>query len=1339
MIKVAVNTFTGGMNKDISKELIPANKYLDAQNYRLVTTEGNTTGSLENIKGNKFILDIVDSGSLADGYTYMVVKDDIVYNGDTKTVGTTFVANATTTYTGDGYAINWTNTVVTGSIIGACQLRDDIILFTTDNTGTTPTARGNRIYKLRVDLTTENQTSLTLLYDDTYNVDDSSLKFSTAYPIRAIGKYETPNIQKVYWTDGYNNFRYANVAAELTVDGDPYVSDGDYMAIDKFETLPKITVTKPVLKNIVGGRINTGMIAYAYQLYITNGAETSISPLSDPIHVVLDNEYLSNTDNYNGDTESINSGKGFVMEIANTDIGYNRLRLIRIHYTYINSVPEIFVANDIQISTAGGTIEVTDIGDDLYELTVDEFTLASTELFVAGDIASKDNRLFASNITKSEFIVDTFDTRAVRFNASGTANVYDSADNYVTPVSITTPTEDTTVEWDAHGWANYDTEHDGVNKFNDPTKDGNATYQYMYQSNGSTVGAEGKNIKIDFETETITLDSSGSDTTFSASPPTDGADLSYTNYASPWKGGKLSWQRDEVYRLFVVFGNDRGQTADPKWICDLRMPSLHDANHLNTSDQTVEPSVLAVENGANIETTRLYPRIYFKRFPDNATWAQIHRVKRGRSDRFVVTQGLAIPTGFDSGTTTCLPDKLDEALMAEGGVEIFKLVSPDININRNISKQANDYLQHVTTFTTVYYPAIDTTDGYGRYLGKLKANTRLAYSDNTKTVINDAVTIMPSTESTDYITLDGKKYSNYYVHDTDPYVQGKGCTGLLISYDNSSWTPEALTYTIINYKSNVYGSQYGGHTYEDRMANISIPCSDIIVDELNWYDINYGDTFINYFDVSTVLYDLSKSSIGHTVSESIYVPLESSVNCELRHDPSCSHLTYNNTAATLRQEYKGSHVIGADANERTYEQEYNLYLYNTVYSQQIDLKAVISLVVDKSLETEFDSMIKASNLKSNGEVTDSWTKFGVNEFIEVDSIYGPVNALDTFNNKLFFFQDRGFGLLAVNDRSLITDANSAQLVLGTGGVLDRYDYISTIIGCKDKFSVANGMSGLFWFDRTNNFIIKYSDSIDKVSVSKGIQSYLDSNVYSTQSVIAHPDIYNAEILFTFFVGDGGSSSDSFTLAYSENFDAFISFYSFIPNIYIPFHNRYLTTTRSEYCGSAFDLNYLFLHDSNLYPRCNFYGLYPYETSRYFDSTIKLVYNQDYHFTKAFDDLIFSSNVYYNGIDLYNQSLNSIRCYNDFQNTDWTTLTYKTNLERRERGWTTVVPRNKVDVDLTSNPDIFAAGNLNSDPTRLFRERIRDKYMVLDTLFTNSATKDKIVLNNLACKYRVSYR
>lgn len=1277
MGKQIVNTFVGGMNKDIDKSLISSKSYLDAHNFRSITTKGGTTGSLENIKGNYLLSGVggnIDAGQF---------------------------------------------------IIGTSEIRDKLVLFTTNNTSTTPNGGNSQIYVMELDLETETQTSLTKIYDDNLNAGlavSDFLNFSTAYPIKAIARYETPNIQKIYWTDGYNNLRYINIVNDLTISGLPYAIAGDYMSVDKFESSPNITVVKPTLYNVVGGRIKTGIVAYAYQLYIMNGAESVISPISDPIHVVVDNDFLADTRNYGGDTEPVNSGKGFIIRVNNQDSGYNRLRLIRLQYYTINSIPEIIIAKDIDISTSPSIISITDAGDTVGELTLDEFNLSSTELFICQDIASKDNRLFAANISKSEFTVSDWDARAVRFKAGSNSVLLDSAGAPSTVTIIPPVDPDIPADWDTAGWDDYVEDHDGINSFNNPTYDGNVAYQYMYQSDGTTLGAEGKNVKIDFETEIIELDTSNSNTTFYATPPTDGTDLSYKSYASIWKGGKLSWQRDEVYRLFVVFGNNRGQVSDPKWICDLRMPSLHDATYSNLSTYHMLTGI--------IDTERLYPRILFKSFPTNATWAQIHRVKRDRQDRFVVAQGLAIPT-YDGPGTNYKPSQLLDPLRTTDGVNLVKLVSPDININKNVSKQATDYIEYVTNFSGDVLHVTRTTEVtvIFRDVFKLKTNNLVAYSDNTKSNIEDAFVITPASTSVDYVTIDGKTYSNY-----SPVSWTKGSTGLLISYTNDSWSAEGESFVIVNYKSNVYGSQYGGHTNEDRMRNISIPCSDVIpYTSVGYNDINYGDTFLNYFDVNTGLYDLAGVATS-AVAESAYVVLESSINSDLRHDTSSAHIVYTNELSALTQEYAGTHMISVGPITLTYEQADDLYGYNTVYSQQIDAKPAISLVVDKILETEFDCMIKASNYKNNGEITDSWTKFGVNEFIEVDTIYGPINALYTYNNKLIYFQDKAFGLASVNDRSLINDTASAQLVLGTGGVLDRFDYVSTNTGCQDKFSVVSSKMGVYWYDRLLNFIDQYSTSLTNLTKVKMIQSYFDNSTVIADTFKAHAyaDTKNDEILFSFLKE---SVTNGFTISYNELVDSFVSFYDFVPTIYVPYNQRYLTTTSTHYNGSGFDRNRLFLHDSDIADRAYFYGLTADLVERYVNSTLTILFNPEYESTKVFDSLFYISNASSTTADIFYNTFSYIRCYNDFQNTSTITLTPSVNIERREREWTLVIPRNAVNANVSTNPNI----TIDVDTNQLFKERMRDKYLIGVFTYINDGSYDKFTVTNMGLRYRTSFR
>src|SRR5574343_661163 len=247
---------------------------------------------------------------------------------------------------------------------------------------------------------------------------------------------------------------------------------------------------------------------------------------------------------------------------------------------------------------------------------------------------------------------------------------------------------------------------------------------------------------------------------------------------------------------------------------------------------------------------------------------------------------------------------------------------------------------------------------------------------------------------------------------------------------------------------------------------------------------------------------------------------------------------------------------------------------------------------------------------------------------------------------MFYWQDKSFGRLSINERSLITDNNASQLVLGTGGVLDRYDYISDRVGCKDKFSISRGKKGVYWYDRVNNMLQIYSDRVDSLSRSKGVQSYLDSNYISTVKVLSAYDLENDEILYTFI---NSGVTNSFRLSYNELMEVFVSRYTYIPSLYIPFDNKLLTTTTNTFCKGLFNLNRIFLLNSsyNTTKRCYFYGLSHDDYEMFHDSTFKILFNQEYDSTKVFDNLYFITNLYNcSGTEVYDITFNQIRCYND---------------------------------------------------------------------------------------------
>jgi len=184
----------------------------------------------------------------------------------------------------------------------------------------------------------------------------------------------------------------------------------------------------------------------------------------------------------------------------------------------------------------------------------------------------------------------------------------------------------------------------------------------------------------------------------------------------------------------------------------------------------------------------------------------------------------------------------------------------------------------------------------------------------------------------------------------------------------------------------------------------------------------------------------------------------------------------------------------------------------------------------------------------------------------------------------------------------------------------------------------------------------------------------------------------------------------------------------------------------DYSTTAYSKVYM--HNKGNY--CKFYDIvYP--------STIKTIINNHPLNTKVFDSLSWSTTsikdtpyIYIDDINDYiaednnipyiNDTFSEIRCYNEYENTDWTTLVStgaNRNLKKTEQTFKFQIPRNKVNYD---------TNNINTksifDPTVLtkttFGERLRDKYMIVDLEYDNTLS-NRFMVNNLKSNYRPSYR
>jgi hypothetical protein len=523
-----------------------------------------------------------------------------------------------------------------------------------------------------------------------------------------------------------------------------------------------------------------------------------------------------------------------------------------------------------------------------------------------------------------------------------------------------------------------------------------------------------------------------------------------------------------------------------------------------------------------------------------------------------------------------------------------------------------------------------------------------------------------------------------------------GAETQLISF-NTSGLPTPDTSNIYSYSSMrlpIYLTsyeryiidQYGGWLRSSRYANEYILTNHFQPWDKNTSEAEYptglvtngvygGDTYVNYFDwqrTNINYFEGSGWNIGNSPQDefppfglAVFFPCETSFNTEL--NINFQHASVRSDAAS------GSDTISL-AN----------YIYNDALSQQNTINIFLSKAFNQTNVLYEPHTIYGTEPKLDNERLDSWRNFLINNALTVNGNYGEINRLVQFKDKLFYYQNDGFGVASVDERVLANEADVTQTQLGTGTLLQRFDYVSTETGAKHSFAVEVTGSAIYHYDAFINKLFKYSMSqggLAPLTDIKGLSgffrtAFIDTELKSRDKItlnqftrVGISSGYNSEyntVYFTFFAKYDEETQINYTIAYNELLDAFESFYDFHPSLYINMRKRFLSidpTQPSE------------VYSHNLGLRNTFYGTT-------FPSYIKFRVNENSDFVKTFDNFIINTEV----IDVAtNQQLaETITTYgisNDYQIVNETI----SNFTQKIRSWRKQIPRDETNPNLTIKP------------------------------------------------------
>ncbi len=1253
--------------------------------------------------------------------------------------------------------------------IGYGIINDDIYIFSTNCKDINPQSTGNgigQIWKLTYDNIgfDASLSTITLIYS-------ANLAFTTYYHIpqtAVVTRYENSLIQRIYWTDNYNRLRQLNVA-----DIQAFALD-----VSLLELIPAIDFDIPILSEIHEGGVATikvGSYQLAYRFKNTTGSVTNFSPLSNIVSIVNHGEsvgVLSNTTNefraYTGDAFSTTTTKVVSWTINNIDIDFDRIEFIVLIRELYNDVPAIYSFHE---EATGGreSISVQLDGDilastDTTTLTLSEFLLLSGYFTHGKTLSTKDNRFIAGNIRTASADI-AFDARAYRWNATPQLDLIEnSVTNTYTLATLNTIGD----------------ESDAINPGN----------TFKYKSDGSTLGGEGLNISYEFISVAIKSDVANnvsnnfdfsntnltslngfrstihdivpSDTlldlnVFSsdknnndvlqeyslALPQINYEDMKYPQHNANYWG----YQQNETYRVSIQFYNKAKNPYFVKWIGDIKFPDINDnvlpantiyENGVPTSQTKFVKSFVTIQSDVNWpgKTIAWITQLGLKlsiNIPANLTEIisgySIVRVKREESDKTVIAEGI-ITSVADVRTAGnyWTPDPtgghfLDSAsyILPEARTCFFN--TPNHLISGVTEPRATDTLTVRRAFQSA--ANLNTTD-------LASGNPDLYYIYR---LYNDIATTSQSFTIGQVLNLsigqDSTSLNGFPVNNND---------NLNVSLGNQCYYFDLTGVALLNYGAidrklyatvdRVLTNQYGGNTYGDRAANEYILCSHFrsVKNSSTTYSdspIIFGGDTINYhIDMQRSIKDWpGASSPKH--STTFIFPAGSCANVGFRYG---TFVNYNLLTDT------------ATAGQASFTETYD---YNRVYSNQNDIVKFFPKPEPFISNNEFPNRFRISEIKINGELSDSWSSFKENNYWDVEGTYGEINSSLIMNDKLYFWQDRAFGIMQVNPQTLVQSTDGVALQTGTGLPLQRHDYISTVIGTKHQSSTISSSSKLYWYDTNTRKIYTFnSDGINPFSDVKGMYSYLHNNLSGEINNIDKPlyidaakgvngiaatyDFKRHKAIFTFHSGINTGRDEytqtSFTLAINELNDTFLGFYSFIPRMYI---NDFKYIISNDILTNV-TLKNLYIHDIGVYG--NYYGI------RH-DSYIKFIVNEAPQFTKVFDNLVYDSQSKNGVVNNNDDTWNSIRITNDYQNTDVIPLIYNTNIKRKERSWQLAIPRNRVLYTASNSPDIYTDLSLTAKP---FAERIRDKYIAIELTYDNN-NDYQLLTNNIKTIFRTSSR
>lgn len=685
---------------------------------------------------------------------------------------------------------------------------------------------------------------------------------------------------------------------------------------------------------------------------------------------------------------------------------------------------------------------------------------------------------------------------------------------------------------------------------NAETGEANNANQFKYQSDMVTLGGEGPNVMYEFIMEDMDVDISTSSRY--DSPDTVYIDniTSYDSYKNPLRTAYfLSNKRDEVYRYGIVFTNTRGQESFVKWIGDIKFPTMKERQLMTNVGRTATAHALGIKFTVN--TTPLVAEgvvgmkiVRVKReksdrtiYSQGAIGAMFNDTTPGL-DRISAFPRMVLETPYVGYGNTY-------AIMKS----VIQFVSPEVNYFKDLSPNADDYIKvaaklghNDSRYTYASYDPADplkTMDDVGA-LNEQTLLTQVIYEANYILNVSKYLATDDVTDLVSYPILEGvlagivEKYGedenlismpilganvvnrayDYLIGTSTIMHEGPSgtCAILCLNRDvvttELTWGTEYYEILLVDYKIHGAGAtQYGGLSYQARQVNEYIECGPYTEVPAIGGDVEMevygGDTYIGLYEHLKTMWEADDNDgdgdydvvPASRYFANVMFPCESVINFDIGHGTEYSKYYAVDNSFAIREDEETYHadttntaIPVAPAVPEIFIQDRNMYMYNSVYSQQNITKVYFQRPDNWLEEVHDDTLVKISLEKYIREEVDSYIKFLTDNQKILPTEFGPINDLFLFKNYMLVFFDNAIGSLSIDERALLPIQNNSILELGAANNLQHFDYISNKSGSVHPQSIDYCGDGFIWFDAYNGMVGYYNGNTQDIGLVKGMSS-----------------------------------------------------------------------------------------------------------------------------------------------------------------------------------------------------------------------------------------------------------